>query len=498
MKNWGILLLILGFGLHLNGQCFTIESVLADACGDPEGENEMVTLRVNQNLDINNLSVDWPNNNFLNWCPEPTKTAQLNQTIVSSCGFLLEPPGGIVPAGEKLIMVTSTNMLVNANSFQGLTDTIYIIYQCAGNTQGHFSNMGSGTRTLEIFYNGTCLGAQAVSYTPLDLVGGDGGAVYYDTLGNGTYYNTNCNAPVPGLNPFWNFPQRICNDFGVVDLNDFLSGNATTDGTWSGDTVNNNFFDPQGKLGTYTITYTVEDISSCLGTADSTLQIIVENPAIGSDTIARCDSIFQFGFWIYEDTLLEIQVASPDVYRCDSIVRRFYQINQTNFDLNPSFITINSGASFEAEITGNNFSYSYLSPSGDSCNFPCNNLELSPSSSGNYTFRIVDNDSGCEGTYTLEVALNYYSELNIPNAFTPNGDGANDVYKLYGKDIQQLKYQIFGRWGELIFEGTDFKESWDGTFKGKALASGIFLLQVEASGKDGQRYEKVQKIKLIR
>ena len=121
-------------------QCFTIETILADACGDPEGENEMVTLRVNQNMDINNLSFVWPNNNFLNWCPAPSKVTQLNQTIISSCGFLLEPPNGIVPAGNKLIVVSSSNMLVNANSFEGLIDTIYIIFQCPGNTAGNFSN----------------------------------------------------------------------------------------------------------------------------------------------------------------------------------------------------------------------------------------------------------------------------------------------------------------------------------------------------------------------
>ena len=68
-------------------QCFTIETILADACGDPEGENEMVTLRVNQTIDINNLVFDWPNNSFLGWCPEPNKTNALNQTIANSCGF---------------------------------------------------------------------------------------------------------------------------------------------------------------------------------------------------------------------------------------------------------------------------------------------------------------------------------------------------------------------------------------------------------------------------
>ncbi len=109
-------------------QCFNIETILADACGNPEGENEMVVLRIHQDLDISNLEFDWPNNSFLSWCANPTKTAQLNNTIESSCGLLLEPPMGIVPANSKLLIVSSTNMLVSANSFDGLTGYSYILF----------------------------------------------------------------------------------------------------------------------------------------------------------------------------------------------------------------------------------------------------------------------------------------------------------------------------------------------------------------------------------
>ena len=56
MKYWGFLFLLISINAMTFGQCFTIESVLADACGDPEGENEMVTLRVNENLDIKEYS----------------------------------------------------------------------------------------------------------------------------------------------------------------------------------------------------------------------------------------------------------------------------------------------------------------------------------------------------------------------------------------------------------------------------------------------------------
>jgi len=148
-----LLISFLVFSINLFSQCFSIETILADACGNPEGENEMVVLRINQDIDVANLVFDWPNNSFLSWCSSASLTQQLNNTIVSSCGLLLEPPLGIVPANSKLLVVSSTNMLVNANSFDGLTDTLYIIYQCAGNTAGHFSNSASSPRYLTVSYS---------------------------------------------------------------------------------------------------------------------------------------------------------------------------------------------------------------------------------------------------------------------------------------------------------------------------------------------------------
>lgn len=498
MKYWGFLFLLISLKTLTFGQCFTIESVLADACGDPEGENEMVTLRVNENLDINNLVFDWPSNNFLGWCPAPAKTNQLNQTIISSCGFLLEPINGIVPAGESILVVSSVNMMVSANSFEGLTDTVYIIYQCAGNTSGHFSNLASTPRTLAVAYNGACISAQTVSYLPTNLPGGDGGAIFYDTLGIPTYYNTGCNAPLPGLNPYWSFPDAICEDYGILDLNTFLTGNATIGGTWTGDVENNNSFNPAGKLGLYTITYTVEDTNSCLGIADSTLQLVVEAPRIGRDTIEACDSIRQFGVWIFSDTLIEVNLENPNPFLCDSIVQRFYKITNANYSVNPSEVTLNSGDAFDFQLSNPSIEYEFWNQQGDTCFFPCSINEIRPENMGTYTLRISDSLSGCAQFLTIEVNLIFNSSLNIPNVFTPNNDGTNDTYKLFGKDLNFVNYQIYSRWGELIFEGNSINATWDGTFRNQDLESQFFLMKLKASGKDGRNFDQTVKIRLIR
>lgn len=495
-------LIIISFFLlsKISAQCFSIESILADACGDPEGENEMVSLRVNVELNLNDLVFDWPNNNFLGWCADPQLTAALNQTIVSSCGLLIEAPNGIVPAGEKLLIVSSTNMLVNANSFEGLSDTIYIAYQCAGNTSGHFSNLATSTRTLQVSYSDlSCTSVQAVSYLPSDLIGGDGAAIYYDEAGLSSYYNTGCNALFNGLNASWNFPNKVCNTLSAINLNNFLSANATQNGAWSGDIENLNFFNPQGKLGIYNITYTVMDPNSCLGTIDSSLSVEVVSPSFGSDTIERCDSIFQFGFWIYEDTLLEIPIANPNTFLCDSIVQRFYKISTSNFSLANNAIELYPGEVYSFEIVGNNsYSFSLINPDGDTCSAPCSITELTAEQEGTYTFILRDLSNSCESKLFFELSKIYSSLLNVPTAFTPNNDGENDFYKVYTRDINELEFKIYSQWGEEVFVGRSDQDSWDGKFKNKELASGIFLLYLKASGKDGQSFELVEKIKLIR
>ncbi|MCB9226948.1 MAG: gliding motility-associated C-terminal domain-containing protein [Chitinophagales bacterium] len=481
-------------------QCFSIETILADACGDPEGANEMVTLKTYTDISINQLDFDWPNNSFLSWCADANLTAQLNNTIQNSCGFLLEPPAGIIPANEKVIIVSSTDMLITANSFEGLDDTIYIMYQCAGNTSGHFSNLANTPRSLTVSYSGNCSQSQTVTYLPTNLIGGDGGAVDFDTLGTPTYYNTGCNAPVNTLKPYWSLPSELCNDYGILNLNGFLSNVATQNGTWSGDVENGNQFNTIGKLGTYSITYTVSKPNSCLADKDSTITFSVTNPKYGRDTIIRCDSILQFGNWITKDTIIEITVENQSEYACDSTVARLYKIQRSNFTVTPNNVTINSGEIFPFSIIGNN-NYSYTiwnNINNDTCYNPCSNNELTASDPTSFYIEITDENSGCTTIDTINVLVNYFSTLNIPNAFTPNNDGQNDLFKIYGKDLRTVNFEIFSRWGELLFKGTNTNESWNGTFKNKEIESGIYLLKLRASGKDGQKFDVVQKIKLIR
>lgn len=181
--------------------CFEIESILVDACGSPESDNEMVRFTIGpNNLDYNDMTVNWPttSNSYDGICKNATtssKVASLNSTI-TGCGLILEPTGNILPAGASVILFTSTLFDVSANSFANLNDTVYAIFQCPGNTFGHFSNSSSSVKTLTISFSSPSSCSDVVSYLPTDLTGGDGATVEYTWGGTPSYINNGCTAPI--------------------------------------------------------------------------------------------------------------------------------------------------------------------------------------------------------------------------------------------------------------------------------------------------------------
>ena len=138
MKRFLLLFTCLIAFSQIKSQCFEIQSILVDACaGSQEGQNEMVIFKVGSTaLNTANMSVNWPNNSWLGLTQNAGTAADIatvNATIFG-CGFLREPVAGVLPANAKVLLVTSTAWTPLAQSFANLNDTLYVIFQTAGNT----------------------------------------------------------------------------------------------------------------------------------------------------------------------------------------------------------------------------------------------------------------------------------------------------------------------------------------------------------------------------
>ena len=86
----------------------------------------------------------------------------------------------------------------------------------------------------------------------------------------------------------------------------------------------------------------------------------------------------------------------------------------------------------------------------------------------------------------------------IPNIFSPNNDGHNDVLYARGDDIKELDFVIYDRWGEKVFETTDKTQGWDGTYKGKKLSTAVFSYYVKVTNYSNESIEKKGNVTLVR
>lgn len=92
------------------------------------------------------------------------------------------------------------------------------------------------------------------------------------------------------------------------------------------------------------------------------------------------------------------------------------------------------------------------------------------------------------------------SSLSVPNAFSPNGDGINDILKVRYKSLVKFNAYIFNRWGQRLYQwGMDnIDGGWDGTFHGKQVKDGVYFIVVNAVGSDGVKYDIKQDVNILR
>ena len=91
------------------------------------------------------------------------------------------------------------------------------------------------------------------------------------------------------------------------------------------------------------------------------------------------------------------------------------------------------------------------------------------------------------------------SKLVMPNAFSPNGDGRNDIYqaKEY-KNLAEFRAYIYNRQGLKLYEWTNPAEGWDGTHNGHAVKDGVYFVLIKARGTDGVIYNIRKDVNLLR
>lgn len=146
----------------------------------------------------------------------------------------------------------------------------------------------------------------------------------------------------------------------------------------------------------------------------------------------------------------------------------------------PADTTINAGSSVQLEaVTANDLSSYQWMPSASLNNAQILKPVAMPLETTRYSFTAVSTN-GCSVKKDLLVKV--FVPVYIPTAFTPNGDGINDLFRIpTGTALDLKEFSVFDRWGNRIFITQNISAGWDGKFKGKQEPTGIYVYTIEGS-----------------
>ena len=128
------------------------------------------------------------------------------------------------------------------------------------------------------------------------------------------------------------------------------------------------------------------------------------------------------------------------------------------------------------------------------------NIELDFTEAGEHTIKLqVRQDDMIVDEDVIIVTISE-SHLEMPNAFSPNGDGINDLYKAKSnhKSIVEFHAYIFNRYGQKLYDWTDINGGWDGTSHGSPVKDGVYFVYVKARGADNVEYNIRRDVNLLR
>ena len=167
------------------------------------------------------------------------------------------------------------------------------------------------------------------------------------------------------------------------------------------------------------------------------------------------------------------------------------QPNAVRIAISPDSLFVNLGSSIQLNATSNYdpaTTYSWSPSFGLSC-VECPDPIVDINSTAQYKVYVSANINGnnCPADTSITVTVIPDYDLFIPNAFTPNGDGRNDFFQIFGnlQAIRFLQVSVFDRIGEKVFDSNDINFKWDGTYKGNVLPPSVFVYTIKVMFDDG-------------
>ncbi len=282
--------------------------------------------------------------------------------------------------------------------------------------------------------------------------------------------------------------------------------NGNTTYSWSNSETTSNIDGLQS--GNYSVTVT--DAAGCSQTASATITAVQSITVSIGDDVSFCQgesatltapSGFAAYLWSDGSTANTTTATASGVYSVtvtdangctasDALVATVFATPVIDL---PTDTTIyeNNAVLLNPVISGGSANATYLwQPDVNlSCN-DCANPVANPDDTITYTLAYTSANN-CTSNATITINVLKGALIYMPNVFSPNNDGSNDILFPLGVGIKSIKWKVFNRWGELVFATEDFNIGWDGTFKGVAQSPGVYVytMQVTFLNKTARNYK---------
>lgn len=281
-----------------------------------------------------------------------------------------------------------------------------------------------------------------------------------------------------------------------------------------------------GSAGTYQLTI-VHPLSGCRSTGE----IIVTSDKVALDQLVfdidpplcagDCNGqlmiiqsapnwLFDFGDGVFTNSILpstNCPGSYPLIIKDESgcLGDTTYTIPDVpvlSVDLGPD-MTINPGEILQLQAFSQGNIVAYHWHAADTCT-GCTSVTIHPEVTTSYEIEVVD-DHGCTATDQVLITVRVSKEIYLPNVFSPNGDGVNDELFIpqHRSLAAILRFEIYDRWGALVFHATDqIPESqgtkWNGTFRNVVMNPGVYTCVAEVQFDDGSTQQMIWDATLIR